>query len=67
MDKQTSKNLMALFTLSVVLLILGEMSGLQPAWIFPLLMIIILPGFVLSVFAYWKASGKDEDLPFMGY
>jgi len=58
---------MRLFTLCVILLIAGEMSGLQPAWIFPLLFIIIFPGFILSLFSWWKASEEDEDLPFMGY
>ena len=57
----------ALFTLGIILLVAGEISGLQPEWIFSLLTIIIFPGFVLSLFAWWSASEKDGDMPFMGY
>ncbi|HWQ66195.1 MAG TPA: hypothetical protein VN372_04910 [Methanospirillum sp.] len=67
MDKHTSKNLTALFTLGIILLIAGEISGIHPGWIFPLLMIIFFPGFVLSLFCWWNASSEEEDLPFMGY
>lgn len=67
MDKKTSKNLTALFTLGILLLIAGEMSGLQPGWIFSLLMILVFPGFVLSLFAWWSAPEEEPDLPFMGY
>jgi len=67
MDRKTRKNLFALFSLAVILLITGEMSGIQPAWIFSLLMIPVFPGFILSLFSWWNASSEDGDLPFMGY
>ena len=67
MDRYNSKNLVALFSLALVLLIAGEMSGLQPSWIFSLLSIIIFPGFLLSLFCWWNASNEDGDHPFMGY
>ncbi len=67
MEKHTCKNLTALFTLGIILLIIGERSGIQPAWIFPLLMIIIFPGFVLSLFTWWNAANDEGDMPFMGY
>jgi len=67
MDKYTSKNLTCLFTLGIILLVAGEISGVQPSWIFPLLMIIIFPGFILSLFTWWNASNEGGDTPFMGY
>jgi hypothetical protein len=67
MDKKAYKNLTALFTLGIILLIAGEHSRLQPAWIFPFLMIPILPGFILSLFSWWNAPDGNGDHPFMGY
>jgi hypothetical protein len=67
MNKETSKNLTAIFMLGIILLIAGEMSGFEPAWIFPLMMIVIFPGFIISLFTWWNASGDDGDTPFMGY
>jgi hypothetical protein len=67
MDKNTSKSLLSLFTLAVIILIAGEVSGIEPSWIFPLLMIITFPGFILSIFCWWNASHEEGDHPFMGY
>jgi asparagine N-glycosylation enzyme membrane subunit Stt3 len=67
MKRKKSKDLFALFSLALILLIAGEVSGIGPSWFFSLLMIIIFPGFLLSLFHVWNASGEEGDQPFMGY
>ena len=67
MDRKSRKNLFAAFSLTIILLIIGEISGFEPSWCLHLLMIIVFPGFLLSLFFLWNASYEEGDNPFMGY
>jgi hypothetical protein len=45
----------------------AEIAGVIPAWMMETVLVIAFPVFIVFLGLWWRASGGEEDIPFIGY
>lgn len=50
----------------IILPVMNAM-GIVPDWLTILALLVFFPVFVISLYLWWNISGKEGDIPFVGY